>query len=66
MKSYRIIPALLAAALTFGMAASCSDQFEEVTDISLTRCLQPLNLSAKVSQGQNVTFGWDVSKDAES
>lgn len=66
MKSYRIIPTLLAAALTFGMAASCSDQFEEVTDISLTRCLQPLNLSAKVSQGQNVTFGWDVSKDAES
>ena len=66
MKSYRIIPALLAAALTFGMAASCSDNFEEVTDISLTRCLQPLNLSAKVSQGQNVTFGWDVSKDAES
>lgn len=66
MKSYRIIPALLAAALTFGMATSCSEQFQEITDISLTRCLQPLNLSAKVSQGQNVTFGWDVSKDAET
>lgn len=66
MKSYRIIPALLAAALSFGMAVSCSDQLQEVTDISLTRCLQPLNLSAKVSQGQNVTFGWDVAKDAET
>ena len=25
-----------------------------------------MNLSAKISQGQNVTFSWDVSKDAES
>ena len=49
--------------------AGCSEkEFEEVTEISLARCLEPQNLSARVdvTTGDNVTFGWDVNKDADS
>ncbi len=65
MKSYRKFLALAAAVLSLGLVTGCGDTFEEVTDLVLGRCLQPMNLSAKVSQGQNVTFSWDVTKDAE-
>ena len=45
-----------------------SKEFDEVTDVNLTRCLEPMNLGAKVSStlGDVVTFSWDVTKDAES
>lgn len=49
-----------------GFASSCANTLEEISDLDLLRCLQPMNLSAKISQGQNVTFSWDVSKDATS
>lgn len=64
-KLYRIFAVL--AVLSLGLAAtSCKDDFfEEITDLGLNRCLQPMNLSAKVANGQNVTFNWDVTKDAE-
>lgn len=66
MKLYRKILALVAVLSALSMAVSCDrTQLEEITEIDLGRCLQPLNLTAKLSQGQNVTFGWDVSKDAE-
>ena len=66
MKLYNKILAFTAAVLAIGSAASCSNPLDKIDSVSLSRCLQPLNLSAKVSQGQNVTFGWDVAKDAES
>ncbi len=65
MKSYKRILAAVVAILALGFATGCNDAFDEITDLSLERCLQPLNLSAKVSNGQTVTFDWDVTKDAE-
>ncbi|MGN0201580.1 MAG: DUF5123 domain-containing protein [Candidatus Cryptobacteroides sp.] len=65
MKSYKTILAAVAAILLTGFATGCNDTFEEISELSLGRCLQPLNLSAKVTDGQTVTFGWDVTKDAE-
>ena len=66
MKLYRTILAAVAAVLTVGFASSCAEKWEEITDVDLTRCLQPIGLTAKVNQGQNVTFGWDLAKDAET
>ena len=66
MKSYKRILAFVLGVITLGFATSCANTLEEITDMNLLRCLQPMNLSAKISQGQNVTFSWDVSKDAES
>ncbi|MGN0189241.1 MAG: DUF5123 domain-containing protein [Candidatus Cryptobacteroides sp.] len=66
MKLYNKILAFTAAVLAIGSAASCSNPLEEIDNVILSRCLQPMNLSAKISQGQNVTFGWDVAKDAET
>ena len=62
---YSILTVL--AVLSAGLfSTGCKgDLFEEVTDMDLYRCLQPMNLSAKVANGQNVTFSWDVTKDAE-
>jgi len=58
------------AVLTLGLVStSCrSDVFEEVTDLSLDRCLEPMGLTAKVNaaKGDEVSFTWDVTKDAES
>ena len=57
------------ALATLGLAAACvSDPFDEMESLDLRRCLEPMNLNAKVSAslGDVVTFSWDVSKDAES
>ena len=64
-KIYRILTVL--AVLSAGLfSTGCKDDFiEEITGMDLYRCLQPMNLAAKVSGGQNVTFSWDVTKDAE-
>ncbi len=51
--------ALVAAASLTG----CENTFEEVTAVDLNRCLQPMNLSARVVNGDQVTFNWDVTKD---
>ena len=57
--------AVLAAAALFAGCAK-TQEFEEITEITLSRCLEPQNLSARVdaATGDNVTFGWDVNKDA--
>ena len=59
--------AILALA-TLVAAASCSTkEFDEITELNLSRCLAPMGLNARVSAalGDVVTFSWDVSKDAE-
>lgn len=67
MKLFRniLIPiALLGSLLLHGCVEK---EFGEITDLNLSRCLQPMNLSARVSAslGDVVTFSWDVTKDAE-
>lgn len=50
------------------LSGCSSKEFDEVTDLGLTRCLEPMNLGAKVSStlGDVVTFSWDVTKDAQN
>ncbi len=56
-------------ALTALFAVSCLQDkvFEEITSVPLKRCLEPMNLSAKVDANSGVltTFRWDVTTDAE-
>ena len=67
MNYKNILKASLAALASLFVMAGCTEkEFNEITSISLARCLEPQNLSARVdaSTGDNVTFGWDVNKDA--
>ena len=67
MKKNIIKYAMLAlAALVLG---SCQrEAFSPNEELVLKRCLQPMNLNARVSAslGDVVTFSWDVTKDAEA
>lgn len=68
MKLFRniFIPIALLGSL---LLSGCTEkEFSEITDLNLGRCLQPMNLNARVSasQGDVVTFSWDVTKDAET
>ena len=51
------------------VATSCTQDrmFEEITSVPLKRCLEPMNLSARVDANSGVatTFRWDVTSDAE-
>ncbi len=64
MKLFKNSFAILAA-LVLGLFAGCSNTLEEITDLDLDRCLEPMNLTARVNQGNLVTFNWDATKDAE-
>ncbi|MBQ0097055.1 MAG: DUF4957 domain-containing protein [Bacteroidales bacterium] len=60
----------LVSGLIWGLIslAGCSrETFREVEELSLTQCLQPTELSAKVisSKGNDVTFIWNVGKDVD-
>ena len=69
MKRINILKAAGAALATLAILSSCvGEPFQEVTEISLSRCLSPQNLSARVdvATGDNVIFDWDVNKDADS
>ena len=57
---------LALAAIVLGSCAR--EEFTPNEEMNLTRCLQPMNLNARVSSslGDVVTFSWDVTKDAES
>ena len=63
-----ILKAAGAALATLAIMTSCVGEkpFDEITELTLARCLEPQNLSAKVdvNTGDHVTFGWDVNKDA--
>ena len=56
-------------ALAAVVAVSCVQDkvFEEITSVPLKRCLEPMNLSARVdaNSGVSTTFRWDVTSDAE-
>ncbi len=67
MNYKNILKVSLAALSSLAVLAGCAKkEFSEVTELSLARCLEPQNLSARVdaTTGDNVTFGWDVNKDA--
>ncbi|MBO7641048.1 MAG: DUF4957 domain-containing protein [Bacteroidales bacterium] len=69
MKYKNIFKAAAAALAAFAMVTGCTEkEFDEITELNLSRCLEPQNLSAKidVATGDNVTFAWDVNKDADT
>ena len=69
MKYNNIIKSVLFAVISLGMAAGCANEaFDEVTEMDLARCLEPQNLNVRVNAatGDDVTFLWDVNKDADS
>lgn len=52
---------LIAAILTAGgLIAGCTSIADELTELSLTRCLEPLNLEYTISNGDSVIFNWDL------
>lgn len=50
------------------LSLSCQEEFDEITEVNLTRCLTPTDLAARVdvATGVDVTFSWKVGKDADS
>ena len=67
MNYKNILKVSLAALASLAVLAGCAKkEFSEITELSLARCLEPQNLSARVdaTTGDNITFGWDVNKDA--
>ncbi len=69
MRFINIFKAAAIALASLALVTGCvEDEFEEITQLNLSRCLEPQNLSAKVdvATGDNVTFSWDVNKDADN
>jgi len=69
MKFKNIFKVVAIGLASLALATSCAEkEFDEITELKLDRCLEPQNLSAKVdaATGDNVTFAWDVNKDAEN
>lgn len=60
---YRIFTVIALASLTF--ATGCNVMKEELTDMTLGRCLSPMNLKASITNGDEVTFSWDLTKGAD-
>lgn len=62
-----IITKLLAviAILSLGLFSGCHTVEDEITEMNLSRCLEPMNLTAKVTNGDQVTFGWDLTSGAD-
>jgi len=68
MKSINRLLALTLLASFAAFFQSCSKEpFQEMTEIPLTRCLQPTELKASVSSvtGNTVTIKWNTSTSAE-
>ena len=47
------------------LLGACKKEFNELTELDLTRCLVPQGLKAEVEGGNSVTFSWTVTKDAQ-
>ena len=68
MNYKNIVKTFLCALSAVTMLGACAQkEFEEITTVSLKRCLEPQKLYARVdlATGDQVTFGWDVNKDAQ-
>ena len=68
MKTNKIFSSIACAILAVSALVSCGHQeFDMVAEIDLARCLQPMNLNARVlsAYGDVVNFTWDVTKDAD-
>ena len=52
---------LLAA---FTLAGCVQKEFEQINELKLSRCLQPRDLEVTVANGNEVTFEWVVTKEA--
>ena len=65
---YRILAAAAVILPLCLSVTSCHEEYAETTEMDLSRCLQPMNLKARVNSayGNRVTFSWDVTKDADS
>ena len=69
MRLANILKVAAAGLASLALVTGCvENEFEVINDLDLSRCLEPMNLSAKVdvATGDNVTFSWDVNKDAET
>ncbi len=64
MKSNTIKYLLLVFSAVLALAG-CTREFAEVTELDLTRCMMPRELTATVASGNQVTFEWIVTKEAE-
>ncbi|MBR6347255.1 MAG: DUF4957 domain-containing protein [Bacteroidales bacterium] len=64
MNKFKYILTALAAIA----AASCAKEFNEITEVPLKRCLEPMDLKVTVDRktGYKTTFEWKVTKDAEA
>ena len=65
MKSKSIKYAFLALLAALSLLG-CRKEFNEITELDLTRCLVPMELEASVAGGDQVTFSWLVTKEVES
>ena len=67
MKYSNIFKTALLAIMAIGAASCTQKEFAEVTELDLGRCLEPQNLSVRVNNatGDDLTFAWDVNKDAD-
>ena len=69
MNYKNILKVSLAVVASVALLAGCAkkEEFKEITELSLARCLEPQNLAARVdvATGDKVTFSWDVTKDAQ-
>ena len=57
--------AAVAAMFALISFTGCQNDIDEIKNLDLGRCLQPMNLAAKITNGQTVTFNWEVTKDAD-
>ena len=57
----KIFRTLALVAAAFALTACVSPIDDIITDLNLKRCLEPMNLNAKIaSDGETVTYSWDV------
>ena len=68
MKAMNKIKYAALALVALVVGACTAEEFSPNETLVLKRCLQPMNLNARVSAslGDVVTFSWDVTKDADS
>lgn len=67
MKRISILLTVLATLFAGVTLTSCGDDMKEIIeDVDLSRCLTPLNLSVRITSGDQVTFRWDAVSGADT